>query len=38
MKRLSNKQFLQAIIANITKLSEVDSKNWRGTLSNWIKC
>ena len=38
MKQLSNKQFLQAIIANITQSSAGDSKNWRGTLSNWIKC
>lgn len=35
---MSNSKFLISIIDEIKKEQNVDSKNWRGTLTSWIKC
>ncbi len=35
---MSDKEFLQGIIDSIKKEHSSGIKNWRGTLSNWIKC
>ncbi len=33
---MSNKDFLNLVIESIRNSTE--ENNWRGTLSNWIKC
>lgn len=33
---MTNKEFLLNVIQSIKK--ETNNVNWRGTLSNWIKC
>lgn len=35
---MSNKEFLISIINEMQKEQNNDSKNWRGTITNWIKC
>lgn len=35
---MSNKQFLNKIIDEIKKNNSNNTGNWRGKLSNWIKC
>jgi len=35
---MSNKLFLEKIIDGLKKHSIKNIENWRGKLSNWIKC
>ncbi len=35
---MSNKKFLLSIIEFIATDEQQKCKNWRGTLSSWIKC
>ena len=35
---LSKKKFLLSVIDSIAEESKKECKNWRGTLSSWIKC
>jgi hypothetical protein len=35
---MTNKVFLKKIIDGLKKHSIKNKENWRGTISNWIKC
>lgn len=38
MIKISNKQFLLKVIGNITLENNDLSNNWRGKITQWIKC